>query len=1415
MSIGGDKVSVTFSADVTAFNAGLTTMLGGMKGFTTELNNIKATAAGGLVGTKDPLSGLSNAISTADTKVQSFGTRLKGIGSAVAQNATSFGVATASIWGVYNAYDGLIKVQIRAEQASNRVRTTQTTLNALEAKRQAMLEKGNATAEQVAMIDEKIANTKAKLATGLEREADLAGDVQEAWAGFASQVGPQVVAAMGSIAQVGTVLAASSSKFGVLKNALVNTIPSLLGFKSRVTELQTPLQNLPIGLENASKGGLGIKDTFSGIGGVFAAASIAAAGLGVAFVALATNAGGVRTALNNVGIDLGKAVPQIKSVLSALGDFGDKLELTLSPDFGPTIDQLKALQAAMLEAAKSPQAAFQTLNEQLSIFTHSGSGLQNMASGITQVGDDVESTAAGVTLLASAIANLNKGMEDTQRSRGNWAEMVSEGLDRLREGGKVTGVFKTQLESLSKGIKGKLSDGIISEEEFNTIKGWIGTVLPGIIKNVGENTDDLNKTTAEGITIEEQLQQAKTNTNTLSISQSEEYAKAATKKAMADKLWALQLISSKEAATLTYDEMVLLNQAYLDNAKGAGQTSDAVDKLSQTTIGLHGEMGQIISDHLDAKIVAVDYGAALTDLDLQHRLVQQGTLAGVKATEEWVNSTIKGNASTNAQMVSLANLVGGYENLPPVVRTSVAATQEYVKSQLGLNSVWDSSAAHLASMMDAVAGGAGTMFLMQKGMDAGAKAADEWVQSLVTGDAQQKATQESLAELVGGMDALPPVVKTSIEATQEFVAWQLQLGKALDNASAHYDSMISTLQGGTSTMFELHKGFQQGITDADEWIKSLVESIGQQDSFRQSLLDAAQALGIDMTRASNATTESLQSMIEVALKVPSAIQKINDAVSQIWNNMLSQAKDKKGMKELFKDLDLPDKLEKRIKLAIKIDTKVQDIKSDISQTLAGIVRMEDLGIKIPDKAVSSWAGDMLTKINKMIKQNPKLAATFGPIPDALKKIKDGDWKTGVDEMAGLLLDTLDPNIKAVVEGLQGVAAPIQSAIDKLVIMLEKITGIKLQTDAAVKSFEQLTPRETGGAGGQPAGGAGSSEAFVDKNKPAEGAQVIQVDNTDALAKVAAVTAKINEISTTPAVLNLNGDAAISIVDSVALSWQGLATEAPPAMTLNVDDAIGMVDEVALAWGGLATGSLPLMDIDPSPALDTTVKMGEVWLLLSTVLPPMNIDISPAADTEGQMEKVWGLLSKVLPPMNLNPKPAIQTTIKTGKAWALLSTVVPPMDINNKPALSKVDAVISAIKKISQQHPTVTVTVKYDTSGKPAGVKAAGGIEFAGTSRTATFGEAGPEIAAFFPLRTANQPKKGDYDIIIPGPSIDTRGLKSMVADRIGSTTSAIAQRVGPTVVHLTNVVYLFPGAAEMKRTIRQYVLDETSRYNFA
>jgi hypothetical protein len=99
---------------------------------------------------------------------------------------------------------------------------------------------------------------------------------------------------------------------------------------------------------------------------------------------------------------------------------------------------------------------------------------------------------------------------------------------------------------------------------------------------------------------------------------------------------------------------------------------------------------------------------------------------------------------------------------------------------------------------------------------------------------------------------------------------------------------------------------------------------------------------------------------------------------------------------------------------------------------------------------------------------------------------------------------------------------------------------------------------------------------------------------------------------------------------------------------------------------------------------------------------------------------------------------------------------------------------TAIGKLKDKD--ITVTTHFKTTGKPPsgggggfkiGNAAEGGLYFASHATSMTFGEAGDELALFLPMRKFGEGRRGDFDINVPTPYVDTSAIKNMISDRLG------------------------------------------------
>ncbi|WP_411753296.1 hypothetical protein [Serratia sp. (in: enterobacteria)] len=239
------------------------------------LDGAKQSMSGGF--RLDGLQGLQAAIGTTEQQTNKFRSTLSKIGGEISKNGSAFSVAAASVWGVYNAYDSLTKVQIRASQSITRVSSLTTTLATLENRLAEARDKGNLSAEEMAILEQRITDTKSKLAVAQERSADLQGDVNEAWGQFASQVGPQAIAATGSMAQVVTTMRGSLTGIIPRIKEFFGGMSSIAGSSAAAATSVTPLGGIFQATGNGAQiGATGIRAMSGAIKGLLIGTGIGA-----------------------------------------------------------------------------------------------------------------------------------------------------------------------------------------------------------------------------------------------------------------------------------------------------------------------------------------------------------------------------------------------------------------------------------------------------------------------------------------------------------------------------------------------------------------------------------------------------------------------------------------------------------------------------------------------------------------------------------------------------------------------------------------------------------------------------------------------------------------------------------------------------------------------------------------------------------------------------------------------------------------------------------------------------------------------------------------------------------------------------------------------------------------------------------
>jgi hypothetical protein len=705
MSVG-DRVQVSLEVQIGQAVAQLQSLMTSMKGFQSQITQVKATASGGLV-SGDPLRGLTASMTAAETKVSTFGGKLRGLGSAVAGQATSFGVATASIWGAYNAYDSLVKVEIRAETAHNRVATMTTTLATLQARHTEALVKHNLSAEEMAILEERITNTKAKLATAQAREVDLQGDVNEAWAGFASQIGPQVIAAGGSIVQLMVGLNGTFAKSGglinVFKNAFIGLIPPLASAKKEALLLSPALGGMSEGINKTAFSVKGLMMALGPIALIIAGITLAMYAWGKAQenVAKFQSAQKIASGIENVS----ERIKVMSKNIDEIGakPFGEPI-LDFLYQFGPGPALFKAFSGGIKEAnaamqmtsgtSSAVQAAFENLSQKTELFRAAikdGDDSQiEFASNALKTAEGLYRQAVAAELAAKSNTNLAASMDKPITLAEDWInKAITEKM--------INDQLLVSLKALAKDMGITIPAGIAND--VKAIQNLI-LVTEGVIPPVDAAAQAQMKffdTFGQGkITV------AQFVANMEAAKQIEiDYAKAVAdaNKTLADRAKEnAELAKTQAILNASYQESINLNQLDADQishlVKGSidlraerDAEEESLSKLAQqygVIIPLKKEM--LLNDKDDttamreAIAAGLDYTRGLTNIALNADLVSKGHLAGAESLDQFVQGLVTGKAEAEVFNAGIAKLGKTFtEHLPPGIELTTEQLQSLIQ----------------------------------------------------------------------------------------------------------------------------------------------------------------------------------------------------------------------------------------------------------------------------------------------------------------------------------------------------------------------------------------------------------------------------------------------------------------------------------------------------------------------------------------------------------------------------------------------------------------------------------------------------------------------------------------------------------------------------------------------------------------
>jgi len=1418
----------------------IATGLGTFQQKATSVLTSSGQLAGAGQGFSGALAGFNTQLNTVGTSAQTLGQRLGTLGTAIAQQGTAFGVASASVIGVASSFLSLEKASVRSEAAQVRVRTLTTTLAAQTERLRIAREKGNLTDGQMAVLESRIADTQDKLGVAQERATVMQNDYNETLSSFATQLGPQVIAAGGSIAQIFAKDPQGISGFTRLKTAISGLISPMSGFGSGATKVTQALSGLSINLEGAGSKAGGFGSALSGIGGKLSGlvgtitpiAAVLAAGVGAWLLYQHTMEQVTNFRKDFAIVDsLNTVEARVKQVSKAFDDLKDPdlldpatIKKTLSPenlsknplDIIPFIDPGPSGLSKLLIHGKD--FAVDKLKESTIAKEKEGSVTAVLAEKQKAYND------ANDAYINAMKSRETRDDESARRTR-------QKALDELNAAKAVVAHAKgTDVYTKA------LAQSVGPQDAFT--RGALG----------------LGNQLVNNISVEDQLAAARSKGIALSDEDQKNYVEASLKKQAADKLFALGQINARESMTLTREELLLIEQAY----QGTAATSAvAIEKLSTTTVGLRGSVGQAVSAFLDAKIAAVDYSAALTDVDLEHRLVQQGTLAGLQAAEQFFQGLVKGTAQEQAFSQALnegAQALGIHSDL---MSFSSGVAQELVTTTYKMNQAFSDQAVAAANDVTWLQDMTLIDAQLKAGMIEGAQAANDWTIGIIKSSQAAKDQHAQLLQLAADMLQIP--INTALTTDQLQI-----LIKTFQDTKDTGQALATTIQGQVDKAFQglssiltaskfsdfkkafkdmdfgdAPKKFVSWAKDFDSGLRQIVQHGPAMNSVLTELVAAAnngvlplnklhsgigflasemkkidKKSGLDLSPVINFLNQVKKMSPDEFLKHADAIQMIIDAVTK---GDMSKATWDKIIKRLGDESKTADPSIRGA--AGAVDTLVQSMQKMTGVSIPNWIKDPSGTFKKFQSSISDvWGGGPNTITQPHSPQaasDQKFSSAVDKFQGAVDKFSSskgampsGTPPEGISKEQWEAMTGNTKNKNYLPPGQNEFTTPFDNPLSRMDVNRHKPTpgyppvfGYApgdIKGDIPVLPGQNiLTPnaRPIPAAStfpGGPGGAVGPS---------------LQINNAAAIKAIDVIATRIMDLAKIQPVIVLQSAAAIKAVDVIALRLNSLTT-LQPIIVLQNADAIKAVDVIALRLASLTT-IVPTITVINQPALAAVGVIAVNIFNLAKVIPVLAVNNSKALQAVGIIATHQMDLAKLNPVLKVNNSTALKAVGVIAQHQMDLAKLNPTLQVKNSTALKAVGVIAQHIMDLEKLNPTVTVHVKVQQTGKIPG-QAKGGIHYAAQATNAVWGEGGPEIAAFFPLVSRGSPRKGDYDIVVPTPHIDASGIRNTIRDNIGFQ---VPKGGSSTVhVHLNSPIYLFPGGPQMGRLIRQYVFDEISKY---
>lgn len=581
----------------------------------------------------------------------------------------------------------------------------------------------------------------------------------------------------------------------------------------------------------------------------------------------------------------------------------------------------------------------------------------------------------------------------------------------------------------------------------------------------------------------------------------------------------------------------------------------------------------------------------------------------------------------------------------------------------------------------------------------------------------------------------------------------LGLGDTLDNVKAKFKALndeAAKTKIPNADIVKFNQLLSQGNLTAKETLDSVNErqhKLAESSGFIAKLNELAWGASAT-SRFSNFKLVGSQAYDEIAQKAKEAADKAKAAWDQIMQSsdkaFKAKFKIESNADKIFKDLvkGLPDKVEKKVKLAVKFGQNIEDAKQAFNDFLGGAT-------KVDDKTADKMANEVVQMIDKKFKgmkgpfaglETQIKAAIANPnTPEALKQLLlKFIWPT-VEVPSTLTPPPPIPPPKEAVEvpsifmkpppipppkepvkapavfippppipppktpvkvpavldfkfsggGSVGTSGGISAGADlgiKLPIKVPAVLGFPLESPRDPKEFTKGNKNEFGGPKSTSKGieslfGFGSDKLFSPRALvPGTG----QGDMLTDLWSGNFPGRTGNRPKAENPVIKGGG-----VLGASAIMGGGKSSN---RIGIDIGAIINQIDTIAKRIMGLSA-IIPKINVDNKPAIMAVDIFVKRILSIAAIIPKINVDNKPAIQQIDVIVKRILSLVGINPQIPVNNKPALAAIDAVAKRIDSLTKINPQIPVNNKPALKAVDAVAKRIDSLSKLNPDIHVNNK--------------------------------------------------------------------------------------------------------------------------